>query len=173
MLPLLLAAANFAPLLSKFLNAGETTQKVATEVASIATAVAGTSSPEEALAKIGASEELKQKFILAVNDQAMKWDQMYLDDTKDARDRDVKLAQAGQTNRRANFLTGIAVVVVFSLVTLAVWNTALPEYVKGIVTLVLGRFLGYLDQIYNFEFGTTRSSRDKDATIKHLSQGTE
>jgi hypothetical protein len=44
------------------------------------------------------------------------------------------------------------------------------EYLKGIVTLVLGRFLGYLDNIYNFEFGSTRSSKAKDLTIEQLSR---
>ena len=53
-----------------------------------------------------------------------------------------------------------------------VWkDDTLTEYVKGIVTLVLGRFLGYLDNIYSFEFGTTRGSKDKDDTIKQLSGG--
>ena len=45
------------------------------------------------------------------------------------------------------------------------------EYVKGIFTLVLGRFLGYLDNIYSFEFGTTRGSKEKDETIKQLTGG--
>jgi len=31
--------------------------------------------------------------------------------------------------------------------------------------------LGYLDNIYSFEFGTTRGSRDKDDTIKNLTGG--
>ena len=42
------------------------------------------------------------------------------------------------------------------------------EYMKGVVTLVLGRFLGYLDNIYSFEFGTTRGSQNKDSTINAL-----
>lgn len=34
----------------------------------------------------------------------------------------------------------------------------------------LGRFLGYLDNIFNFEFGTTRSSQKKDDTILNLTK---
>jgi hypothetical protein len=45
------------------------------------------------------------------------------------------------------------------------------EFAKGIITLLLGRALGWLDNIYNFEFGTTRASRAKDDTIEALSKG--
>lgn len=44
----------------------------------------------------------------------------------------------------------------------------LNEYAKGTITLVLGRFLGYVDNIYNFEFGTTRGSKSKDDVIASL-----
>jgi hypothetical protein len=55
-----------------------------------------------------------------------------------------------------------------------VWKDPnINEYVKGIFTLVLGRFLGYLDNIYSFEFGTTRGSKEKDETIKNLTGGSK
>lgn len=72
-------------------------------------------------------------------------------------------------NWRAHLMFIFAVVVVM-LLTYLVWDSDnLTEYTKGIFTLVLGRFLGYLDNIYNFEFGTTRQSRTKDETINKLS----
>ena len=64
----------------------------------------------------------------------------------------------------------LAVAMICALVWIVWQDTEVNEYLKGIVTLVLGRFLGYLDNIYNFEFGTTRSSRAKDATIEQLSR---
>ena len=68
-------------------------------------------------------------------------------------------------------MVALAALAVAGMVYL-VWSSPdLNEYVKGIVTLVLGRFLGYLDNIYSFEFGTTRGSKDKDETIKQLSGG--
>ena len=42
------------------------------------------------------------------------------------------------------------------------------DYAKSIVTLILGRFRGYIDQAYGFEFGTTRRSKMKDETISSL-----
>lgn len=40
---------------------------------------------------------------------------------------------------------------------------------KGAVTLILGRALGWVEQVFSFEFGTTRQSRVKDETISRSS----
>lgn len=92
-------------------------------------------------------------------------------DKDSARDRDKAFIAAGTRNYRADLMFVLAAGAILFMVY-AVWETqGLDEYAKGIITLVLGRFLGYLDNIYNFEFGTTRGSRTKDATIDQLSRG--
>ena len=92
-------------------------------------------------------------------------------DRDSARGRDAEFIRRGVHNYRADIMVAVAALAVAWLVYL-VWSTpGINEYVKGIVTLVLGRFLGYLDNIYSFEFGTTRGSKDKDDTIKQLSGG--
>ncbi len=88
-----------------------------------------------------------------------------------ARKRDQAFLAAGTRNYRADLMFLLAVLVIIGLVWMVWKDPSINEYVKGIVTLVLGRFMGYLDNIYNFEFGTTRSSRKKDDTIEHLSKG--
>ena len=92
-------------------------------------------------------------------------------DRDSARVRDVEFIKRGAHNRRADIMVALAALAVAGMVYLVWSDPALNEYVKGIVTLVLGRFLGYLDNIYSFEFGTTRGSKDKDETIKQLSGG--
>lgn len=92
-------------------------------------------------------------------------------DKQNARDRDSLFIRMGRHNWRADVMVFLAAIAVAGLVWMVWKNQELNEYVKGIVTLVLGRFLGYLDNIYNFEFGTTRGSKDKDETIKQLSGG--
>jgi hypothetical protein len=91
-------------------------------------------------------------------------------DREGARTRDVAYVQAGLRNIRADLMFVLALVVICWLVYIVWKDQSISEYVKGIFTLVLGRFLGYLDNIYNFEFGTTRGSRDKDATIKNMTE---
>jgi len=170
LIPILLQAASLAPALMKFMNAGSTAEKVAANVAELATTISGEGNPKDALIAISGNSEKLQQFQLAVNTQMQEWDAMFLADVQSARDRDIKLAQVGYRNYRAHAMFGLAVLVVFILVYL-VWDSdILSEYTKGIFTLVLGRFLGYLDNMYNFEFGTTRQSRSKDDTIEKLTR---
>lgn len=101
----------------------------------------------------------------------LKGFQVEVEEKNSARQRDTAFVQAGYRNNRAHLMFALAVIVVCAL-TYLIWESDnLNEYTKGIFTLVLGRFLGYLDNIYNFEFGTTRQSRSKDETIERLSNG--
>lgn len=92
-------------------------------------------------------------------------------DRDSARIRDAEFIKRGATNSRANFMFFLAVVMVAVVIWIVWQDQGINEYVKGIFTLVLGRFLGYLDNIYSFEFGTTRGSKEKDETIKQLTGG--
>ena len=92
-------------------------------------------------------------------------------DKGSARDRDSLFIRMGRHNYRGDIMFILAVLMIAGLVWLVWKDPSINEYMKGIFTLVLGRFLGYLDNIYNFEFGTTRNNRTKDATIEQLSRG--
>ena len=94
-----------------------------------------------------------------------------VEDRSSARERDSWYVRMGRHNYRADLMFLLAVAMIGVLVWIVWKDQSINEYVKGIFTLVLGRFLGYLDNIYNFEFGTTRGSKDKDATIKQLTGG--
>jgi hypothetical protein len=170
MLPILLAAANIAPFLMKYMGAGKTAEKVAQDVADLATVVAGGKTPEESIAKIQSDPKLTEEFKVKITAAMKDWDEMYLKDVQDARARDLKMQQAGYRNYRAHSMYILAIIVIGWLVYIVWKDPNLPEYAKGIFTLVLGRFLGYLDNIYNFEFGTTRQSRNKDDAIDQLTK---
>lgn len=167
---LLVQLASAVPFIAKYLGAPDSAQKVADEVGKVATELTGSSNPEEAVAKILASEELKQKFIIAANEQQIRWDTIFLQDIQNARQRDIEIRKSGQRNWRAEAMFVLAVIIIILLVWMIWTKTDISEFVKGVITLVLGRFLGYLDSIYSFEFGSTRSSREKDATIGNLTK---
>ena len=103
-------------------------------------------------------------------DQEIKEYAIQVDDTKDARGRDVEMMKAGYRNSRANAMLSFAGLMVVAITFIVIWESNLNEYAKGILTLVLGRCLGYVDQGFNFEFGTTRSSGKKDDIIQSLSK---
>ena len=114
--------------------------------------------------------KLENEFNRWYIEQQQKELQMYMVDVQDARKRDATLNAVGNKNTRADTMYVLAIVVIVGIVW-SIWSKQeLNEYVKGIMTLVLGRFLGYLDNIYNFEFGSTRASKSKDETISKLSE---
>jgi len=167
---LILAAANLVPAIAKFLGAGDTTQKVAESVSAIATTVAGVADPAEAFTKIGQDPALQQQFKLSVMDRMKDWDAIYLADVQNARDRDIKLNAAGYRNSRANWLVIFAMLMVIGLIIICLKSANVPDWIQGIIIFALGRSWGYLDAIYNFEFGTTKQSKQKDDTIDKLTK---
>ena len=106
-------------------------------------------------------KELELKLQAEEQERGFRYAELDITDRNAARERDAKLAATGIKNYRADSMYVLAVVVIGILVYLVWKNGDLNEYVKGIITLVLGRFLGYLDNMYNFEFGTTRGSSEK------------
>lgn len=130
---------------------------------------------DEQLAKLRQYELEHERELLKLRLEDNKLDaevfRIEVADKGDARKRDVEFLRAGRRNYRADVMFLLAVLMIAGLVWIVWKDPSINEYVKGIFTLVLGRFLGYLDNIYNFEFGTTRGSKDKDDTIKVLSGG--
>ena len=101
---------------------------------------------------------------------ALEEKRMDLDNTANARLRDMAITKIQGRNIRADMMGAGGVAVIIVIVYL-IWSTPeINEYTKGIMTLVLGRFLGYMDNIFAFEFGATRSSQSKDITIKNMSE---
>lgn len=87
------------------------------------------------------------------------------DDSKTRRAED-----AGKSSGMAQFLLGVVVFVIvacFIAVILPQFN--LGQYAQGVITLMLGKYLGLFEQAFQTEFGTTKSSAKKDATIAQLS----
>lgn len=135
--------------------------------AKIADAIkSGQLTPEQ----IGQIKALELEYQNNEKERGFKYSELEFKDVADARARDTAITVAGKYNIRADAMFFLAVVVVGWLVWIIWKDESINEYVKGIFTLVLGRFLGYLDNIYNFEFSSSRSSKTKDATIENLSK---
>lgn len=102
-------------------------------------------------------------------DQEIREYGIQVDDTRSARERDMMMMQAGYRNTRANNMLGAAGLAIIVILFVVIWNSPMDDFEKSILTLILGRCLGYIDQGFNFEFGTTRSSGKKDEIIDKLS----
>jgi len=163
--------ATFAPTLMKWFGAKEPTVELATKVVDIGMQITGAKTPEEALQMINANTEKQMEFQRSVMENETSLQKMYLTDIQDARARDVELAKAGQYNVRANVLVAIAFILVIACMIATVFLAELPEYAKVSLSLILGRSLGWVDQVMNFDFGTNRASAKKDDTINNLTKG--
>lgn len=163
-LPIVMGLSQVAPIIARWLG-GENAGQVAEKVVGIAQVVTGAKSPEEALAKIQADAKLASDFQIAVMANEKDMEALYLADRQDARKRDVALVQAGRTNNRANWM--IAGDVVGLIVCLVVLTTMpdLPGEVRGIVSTIAGFFGLGLRDAHQFEFGSSRGSREKDEVL--------
>ena len=172
MAPAFIALAQFAPSILRFLGVGanNSASKITEIVSEVAKSVSGTNTLDEAITAFSSNTEKAYEFRIRMLSMDKEFEQMYLADVADARSRDKEFIKLGMTNARANVMFVLAVLIIAGM-TFIIWKDPnINEYMKGIFTLVLGRFLGYLDNIYNFEFGTTRASKEKDNTISNLSK---
>lgn len=161
--------AQFAPQVIKWITGSDKAADAATAVVEIAETVTGRKG-SDALDALKADPALVLQFRQSVMAQEADLDKAYVADRADARKRDAVFITAGTRNYRADFMFFLAVAMIAALVWLVWKDPSINEYMKGIFTLVLGRFLGYLDNIYNFEFGSTRASKAKDVTIENLTR---
>lgn len=165
-----LGLAQFAPTLMKFFGVGDKSVAVATSVINAAQSITGAKTPEEALEQMKADTAAQIAFRDKMATLDADMEKAYLSDVADARKRDATFIAADTRNYRADILSALAVLAVV-FITWKVWTTVdANDFVKATISLVLGRFLGYLDQIFQFEFGSTRSNHTKDDTINNLSK---
>lgn len=169
LIPIAMQLAQFAPGIIKLLTGSDKAEEVAGKVVDVAKVITGTSDPVAAVAAIQANPEKAMEFQLAMGAQQIEFEKIYLTDTQDARARDVELAKAGYRNSRANILAISAYTLVLLGLAIVVWSAEMDDFAKGTITLVVGRALGWVEQVFSFEFGTTRASKAKDDTINKLS----
>lgn len=161
--------AQFAPQVIKWITGSDNAAAGAQKVVEIAGVVTGKTDPAEALATLQADRQLQLQFQQAVMANETELVKAFLSDTQNARSRDVALVQAGSRNYRATALVAAAMAIVVVCLAVVIWQSDLNEFAKGAVTLILGRALGWIEQVFSFEFGTTRANKTKDDTINKLS----
>lgn len=154
-----------APALAKVFGANSASTEYAEKAAQIARVVTGSEDNDSALVKLTANPELLVEYQKALLEQETTLEELHGKDKESARLRDVEFLKAGTRNYRADFLVGISVVVVFTILGVVILATDLNEYAKGALTTILGVFLNMLTNVFNFEFGTTRKSEDTQSQI--------
>jgi hypothetical protein len=114
--------------------------------------------------------ELAQQFNLAVLAADTKLEELYLADRKDARARDVEVRKLdGGKNRRADIMLLAAFAAVIAIAALlALGKVSGADAVGGFLITVGGMFARNIGTAFDFEFGSSRGSRDKDSVCIFL-----
>ncbi|OHD23480.1 MAG: hypothetical protein A2Y38_19085 [Spirochaetes bacterium GWB1_59_5] len=161
-----LGLAQFAPSLLRFFGAGEKSAAIAEKVVGLAQTVTGAPNGEAALAALQQNQTLAQEFNLAVLSADTELEQAFLADRKDARARDAAMRQAGFSNKRADLMViGDVIGLVACLVVLALFRKEMPGEVVSLLSMVASIFGLCLRDAHQFEFGSSRGSKNKDALM--------
>lgn len=175
MLPVLAAVSavsQIAQLVPSFLKMFGEDQPptIVTRAAEIAQSITGALNPEDALKKLQEDSELLAKFRDAAEARAADIMKAHLQDIQSARSRDVEIQKIKGGNSRADILAGLAVLTVIACLSVVVMVSDIDDFAKGVITMICGRALGWVEQVFSFDFGSTRSNKVKDETINKLSK---
>ncbi len=97
---------------------------------------------------------------------------LQLADVQNARGRDVSIQQAGKMNIRADLMLVCAFVIVALIAyLLAVGHVNANTGVGGFLIGAGGMFVRNIGTAFDFEFGSSRGSKDKDDTLMKMANG--
>ncbi|MEQ8394962.1 hypothetical protein [Thalassobaculum sp.] len=159
-------ATEFGPGLVRML-AGDKAGDVAEKVSSVAREVTGLASDDEALALVRAdpvkAAELRQRLA----ELEIDLERAYLADRQDARRRDVAIVTAGRYNWRADIMLALAFTSFIAIVWMT-WQARLdmPDMVFAFLNMAAGALLKMIGDAFQFEFGSSRGSKEKDQLIR-------
>lgn len=106
-------------------------------------------------------------FILRKRDQDLEEMKSILLDMQNARARDVAIRQAGQLNIRADLMLVAAfVAIVAGWVVLYLGGNRVDAILVGSITTVIGMFARNIGTAFDFEFGSSRGSMEKNSMLK-------
>lgn len=156
--------AQFAPQIIKWVSGSDKAAEAAGKVIEIAQTVTGKQGTD-AIDALRLDPELAVKFRDSVLAREADLDKAYLVDRQSARDRDVALAQAGRYNWRADVLAVLAVGGLVVCMWFIAKDSSMPERAVNAIMFVAGVLAAAVRDVYSFEFGSSRGSKEKDEII--------
>jgi len=157
--------AQFAPAIVKWLSGSDKAAEAAGKVVEIAQVVTGRPDGAAALEALRLEPALAVQFRMAVMAVEADMDKAYLADRQDARKRDVAFVQAGRYNVRADLLALLSVVGLVVCVWFVARDSTLPERAVNAIMFVAGTLAACVRDVFAFEFGSSRGSKEKDAAL--------
>lgn len=110
------------------------------------------------------------EFAKFLKDNDLKLEEVAAKDRDSARVRDTAFVRANRWNFRADLLALLAVGGLIVCVWFVARDSELPERAVNAIMFVAGVLAAAVRDVYNFEFGSSRGSKDKDEQIRTLTK---
>jgi hypothetical protein len=168
-----LALAEYAPQLIKWVTGNDKAEKVASIAVDVAKKVTGATSGDGALELIKADPKLAAEFADRIEQRSYELQIAYLADVDSARRMQIAaLAQSDVFSKRFVYYFAIAwssfAMLYFTFVTFGTVSQSGQRMADTILGVLIGTVI---TGFFNFFYGSSARSREKDDTIKQLSKG--
>jgi uncharacterized protein YacL len=109
------------------------------------------------------------EFQKAIIESEKEIEMAILRDKENARNRDIAIINTGRKNKRADIMViSAALGLIICLLIITIYQDKLPGEAVGIISTIAGIFGSCLKDAYNFEFGSSRGSKEKDLTVASI-----
>jgi hypothetical protein len=160
-----LAFSRFVPSITKLI-CGDKAESIASKIIAVAKQVSNSQTEMEAMKKISNDSRLVNAFQRAIIESEKEIFLAVLKDKENARNRDIAIINSGRRNKRADIMViAAACGLIICLAVLGLYQNTLPGEAVGIISTISGIFGSCLKDAYNFEFGSSRGSKEKDQTV--------
>ena len=163
-----LSLAQFSPKIAKWLS-GTKAESILQKILDIAKDVTHSITEQEAVDKIKSDKHMLVLFEKALMDSERKIELAIIRDKENARTRDIAIINSGRKNRRADIMViSAAFGLILCLGVICAFKQDMPGEAVGIISTIAGIFGSCLKDAYNFEFGSSRGSKEKDQTVANF-----
>ncbi|MDR2598387.1 MAG: hypothetical protein LBC25_01545 [Holosporales bacterium] len=161
----ILSLAQLSPKITRWLS-GTSIDFVSRQLIDIAKNVTNSKNETEAIEKLKNDKKMFMLFQRALINSEREIELAVIKDKEDARTRDIAIINTGRRNIRADVMVlAAAMGLIVCLAVIIVYRKSLPGEAVGIISTVAGIFGACLKDAYNFEFGSSRGSKEKDQTV--------
>lgn len=172
-LPIALGIAELVPFILKWFNGSDKDIDTANKVVAIAKKVAFKENPLEALEELQNRPELVVELKKVLLAQEQFFVTAEIEDRKSARTRDIEFIKADKYNFRADLLAFLAVSGLMICVYFIARDSTIPERAVNAIMFVAGVLAAAVRDVYSFEFGSSRGSKEKSDTISEALKNKE
>ena len=163
-----ISLAQFAPSLIKYLGGSDKTADVAEKAIDIAKTLTGKTTASDALDIIKADPSMALQYQLEVLRQEKDIEALYIEDKKDARDRDKEIIKAGRYNYRSDILALLAVCGLIACMYFIAKDSSIEERAVNAIMFVAGVLASAVRDVYSFEFGSSRGSKEANNALQDI-----